>query len=35
MMRPVLTREEYLSFRGTEKQKAVLRAVHEGDEKRK
>jgi hypothetical protein len=35
MMRPVLTREEYLALRGTEKQKATLKAVREGDEKQK
>ena len=35
-MRPVLTREEYLALRGSEKQQAVLKAVREGrtDEKR-
>ena len=35
MMRPVLTREEYLTLRGTEKQKAILRTVRDGDEKQK
>ena len=35
MMRPVLTREEYLKSRGNEKQKAVLKAVREGDEQQK
>ena len=35
MMRPVLTREEYLALRGTEKQKAILKTVREGDEKQK
>ena len=31
MMRPVLSREEYLALRGTEKQKAILKTVREGD----
>ena len=35
MMRPVLTREAYLKSRGTEKQKAVVKAVREGDEQQK
>ena len=35
MMRPVLSREEYLALRGTEKQKAILKTVREGDEKQK
>ena len=35
VMRPILTREEYLALRGTEKQKAILKAVREGDEKMK
>ena len=35
MMRPVLTRDEYLALRGSEKQKAILKAVREGDEKQK
>ena len=35
MMRPVLTREEYLALRGTQKQKAILKAVREGDERQK
>ena len=35
MMRPVLRREEYLALRGTEKQKAILRAVRGGDERQK
>ena len=30
MMRPVLSREEYLALRGTEKQKAILKTVREG-----
>ena len=34
-MRPILTREEYLALRGTEKQKAILKAVREGDEQMK
>ena len=29
MMRPVLSREEYLALRGTEKQKAILKTVRE------
>ena len=35
MMRPVLSREEYLGLRGTEKQKAILKAVREGDGRQK
>ena len=35
MMRPVLKREEYLALRGTEKQKAILKTVREGDERQK
>ena len=35
MMRPVLTREEYMSLRGSSKQQAILKAVREGDEKQK
>ena len=35
MMRPVLSREEYLALRGTEKQKAILKAVREGDGRQK
>ena len=35
MMRPVLTREAYLRLRGTEKQKAILKSVREGDERQK
>ena len=35
MMRPVLTREEYLALRGSSKQQAILKAVREGDEKQK
>ena len=35
MMRPVLTRETYLKSRGNEKQKAVVKAVREGDEQQK
>ena len=35
MMRPVLTREEYLTLRNSEQQKTVLKAVREGDEKQK
>ena len=35
MMRPVLSREEYLALRGSSKQQAILKAVREGDEKQK
>ena len=35
MMRPILTREEYLALRGSMKQKAILKAVRGGDEKMK
>ena len=35
MMRPVLTREEYLALRGSEKQKAILNTVRDGDERQK
>ena len=35
MMRPVHSREEYLALRGTEKQKAILKTVREGDERQK
>ena len=35
MMRPVLTREEYLALRGSSKQQAILKAVREGDRKQK
>ena len=35
VMRPILTREEYLALRGTNKQKAILKAVREGDERQK
>ncbi len=35
MMRPVLTREEYLALRGTEKQKAILKTVRQDDERQK
>ena len=35
MMRPVLSREEYLYLRDSEKQKALVKAVREGDEKQK
>ena len=34
-MRPVLTREEYLMLRGSEMQKATLKAVRMGDEEQK
>ena len=33
MMRPIRSREEYLALRGTEKQKAILKTVREGDER--
>jgi len=33
MMRPVLSRKEYLALRGSDKQQAILKAVREGDEK--
>ena len=35
MMRPVLTREEYLKLRGSQEQQATLAAVRQGDEKQK
>ena len=35
MMRPVQTREEYLALRGSRKQKATLKVVHDGDDSRK
>ncbi len=35
MIRPVLTREEYLELRGSKKQQAILKAVRKGDEKQK
>ncbi len=35
MMRPVLDRKEYLALRSTPRQKAILKAVREGDEKAK
>ena len=35
MMRPVLTREEYLALRGSEKQREVLKTVREKDERQK
>ena len=35
MMRPVLTREEYLALRGSDEQKATLKAVRSGREKLK
>ena len=35
VMRPILTREEYLALRGTNKQKAILNAVRKGDEQMK
>ena len=35
MMRPIISREEYLALRGTQKQKAILKSVREGDERQK
>lgn len=35
VMRPILTREEYLALRGTNKQKVILNAVRKGDEQMK
>ncbi len=35
VMRPVLTRDEYLRLRGSEKQKAILKQVREGDTRQK
>ncbi len=35
MMRPIRSREEYLALRGSEKQKAILKTVREGDERQK
>ena len=35
MMRPVLTREEYMKLRDSRKQKAIVKAVREGDKKQK
>ena len=35
MMRPVLTREEYLALRGSSKQKAILKAIRKGDVSKK
>ncbi len=35
MMRPVLSREEYMELRGSEKQKTTLKAVRMGDEEQK
>ena len=35
MMRPVLTREEYLALRNSEEQKATVRAVRSGDTRKK
>ena len=31
MIRPVLTREEYLELRGSKKQQTILKAVRKGD----
>ena len=35
MMRPILSREEYMALRGSESQKAIVKAVREGNEKLK
>ena len=35
MMHPILSREEYLALRGSERQKAIVKAVREGNEKLK
>ena len=35
MMRPVLSREDYLALRGSKRQQTLLRAVRDGDEKAK
>ena len=35
MMRPILTRQEYLSLRNSDKQISVLKAVREGDSRQK
>ena len=35
MMRPVKDREEYLALRGSARQKAILKAVREGDKLQK
>ena len=35
VMRPVLSRDEYLRLRGSEKQKAILKTVREGDTRQK
>lgn len=35
MMRPVLTREEYLALRNSEEQKATVKAVRDGDTRKK
>ena len=35
VMRPVLTQDEYLRLRGSEKQKAILKQVREGDTRQK
>ena len=35
MMRPVLSREQYMALRGSEQQKANLKAVRQGDESKK
>ena len=34
-MRPILSRDEYLSLRGSKKQKSTLKAIREGDENQK
>lgn len=35
MMRPVLTRGEYLALRDSEKQKSIVTAVRKGDDQEK
>ena len=35
MMRPVLSREEYLALRGSERQKAIVKLVRDGDKLQK
>ena len=35
MMRPILTREEYIDLRGSQKQQATVKAIREGDESKK
>ena len=35
VMRPIRSREEYLSLRGTTRQRAILKAVRNGDKRQK